>query len=790
MSVRLASSRVPMIGLLAYSGMARLADQMSAVVYGWSQLEQRGDSFGAALIMAASFAGLIIGTLFAGRLIGRFGARSTALAGVWVSVLAAAAIAALLHAGYADPFAIAALAAIGALLDGPAAIASETNYPEVARIARVDLVRLNAADDALDHTAGLVAPAAAAILVSSQGAPNAAIALAVLGLMAAVSLSASLPSFRPRGREAVTLGTVVAHIRSDAVLFPLVMLFSGGVAVLVAAQLVIVPRLIHDARLGADTFAVFLVGAGIGGVAGAGLAAFAQRLGLRLVLSMSFAVMAGALCLPLAGLAVWKLFAAGALIGLPVGVVAPIANGIFQTRPPKSMRADVQGVSGSLAFALAPLAILGTGVAIDVAPARWVIAGLAALMLLLAIAAYAALSKADHPAPPLKPLRAGGQGMVVSLARKSLIYDWRRYLAAVMAVAFSGLLVIVQIGLLLGLFRTVTLVVDRAGADLWIGDATIESFDLARDLPERVEFLVRSHPDAARVERLHMSSGDWRAPDGRRTAVMIFGVDATEASLGFPRSLSPSLREALRVPGTVVVDEVDLNKLGVVPGMRQGAEIDGRRVEVAGVMNGFRSIGGAMVFVSEPTFRDLRAGAGAGQPDGTAYFLVGLRPGSDPEVVKADLNRASPGVFKAMSAEELSVMSQSYWLLETGTGVGFLFSTVLGLLVGVAITSQTLRAAVLASLREYATLRALGIPLGALRAVVLEQSVWIGVVGLVLAGAITAGAWWFASMAEVALVLTWWALLGTGAFTLIVAIISGLFSLGPLLRTEPADLLR
>jgi putative ABC transport system permease protein len=121
--------------------------------------------------------------------------------------------------------------------------------------------------------------------------------------------------------------------------------------------------------------------------------------------------------------------------------------------------------------------------------------------------------------------------------------------------------------------------------------------------------------------------------------------------------------------------------------------------------------------------------------------------------------------------------------------VGFLFSTLLGLAVGVAITSQTLRAAVLGSLREYATLRALGVPLAALRAVVLEQSFWIGLAGLAVT-AIAAALLLSAAASVVAIAVPWWAAVGTAAFTLLVALGSGMLSLGPLLKTEPAELLR
>ncbi len=51
-------------------------------------------------------------------------------------------------------------------------------------------------------------------------------------------------------------------------------------------------------------------------------------------------------------------------------------------------------------------------------------------------------------------------------------------------------------------------------------------------------------------------------------------------------------------------------------------------------------------------------------------------------------------------------------------------------LVGAVITSQTLVAAVIGSIREYATLNALGVGVGDLRKVVMEQAFWVGALGL------------------------------------------------------------
>jgi putative ABC transport system permease protein len=57
---------------------------------------------------------------------------------------------------------------------------------------------------------------------------------------------------------------------------------------------------------------------------------------------------------------------------------------------------------------------------------------------------------------------------MISLARASLIYEWRRYLAAVLALGFSALLIYIQIGLMLGYSLSMTAILNNSQADLWI----------------------------------------------------------------------------------------------------------------------------------------------------------------------------------------------------------------------------------------------------------------------------------------------------------------------------------
>lgn len=375
----------------------------------------------------------------------------------------------------------------------------------------------------------------------------------------------------------------------------------------------------------------------------------------------------------------------------------------------------------------------------------------------------------------------------VSLARSSLLYEWKRYLAAILAVAFSGLLVIVQLGLLLGMFSTFTAVVDQAGADLWVVEGRTESFDLAREMPRRYEMRLRTHPDVASVQSLAFGWTDWRRPDGGRATIYVIGIDVGPASLSLPQSFDDGLRRALEPVGNVVVDAADLGKLGVRVG--DEAEVNGHRVRVAGLTHGMRAIGGANVFLSRATAATVLGDLFS--TDRSAYFLLRLRDPSRVEAVRRELQPpGNPPAYHVMHPSELSALSQSYWALESGAGTSFAFSTLLGLIVGIAITSQTLRSAILASLREYAALRALGVPLRALRAVVLEQAFWVGVVGIGVAGALLLVVRVIAASSQIPISLPLWSIAAAATLTLAVALLSGLLALAPLRRSEPAELLR
>ena len=74
--------------------------------------------------------------------------------------------------------------------------------------------------------------------------------------------------------------------------------------------------------------------------------------------------------------------------------------------------------------------------------------------------------------------------MAVSLT--TIWYERQRFLPAILAVAFSAVLVASQAGLVLGLLSMMSLPVDQSTADVWVGETGCRSVDLGLGDPGAV----------------------------------------------------------------------------------------------------------------------------------------------------------------------------------------------------------------------------------------------------------------------------------------------------------------
>jgi putative ABC transport system permease protein len=399
----------------------------------------------------------------------------------------------------------------------------------------------------------------------------------------------------------------------------------------------------------------------------------------------------------------------------------------------------------------------------------------------------------------------------MSLALATLLYEWRRYMAAVVALAFSGLLVLAFLGMFMGIGKAFTAQIDRARADIMVlGPGATALFNGGPSgLPRRMIPLVYSHPEVLQVAPLDGSGGRFQnilSPEqiakaearakqggkkgggggGRKTEfVNVTVIDAIPGYVTVPTDYTNTMIEALRQPYTIAVDQTALGRLGVKKGDK--ALYNGKTVTVAVVTTGYPNMMQASLVMSRDTLRMLGE-ADTGQRVGP--LMVKIADPARAEQVAAQLNAKADGKFRAWTRQELADANSNSMLKESFISIILIFALIMGAVIGMAITWQTLRGAIMANIKEFASLRALGVSMGSLRGIVMELSFWVGVAGILMAGVFTWIVSSLAAMGGLPMSFPPAMVVAIAFFLLVIAILSGLLSLGILKKSQPADLLR
>lgn len=379
----------------------------------------------------------------------------------------------------------------------------------------------------------------------------------------------------------------------------------------------------------------------------------------------------------------------------------------------------------------------------------------------------------------------------MSYALQTLWHERQRYASGVLAVTFSAVLIALQCGLLLGLFKITSIPVDHASSDpattVWVGSTGVPSVDLGKPIPTAYLTRVAGRPGVTSVEFYIGNFGNFTKATGGTELCFLLGSRLDPDSAGAADLLTPELRAALTEPFTIVVDRSDVDRLKLDSPLGK-PKINGKEVRVVGTVSGLKSLAAPWVFCSLHTAKQL---LGFLLPqDQVTYLLVRTdTPGRAREVAR-DLREQYPDDMTAYTAEEFSYRSREYWLLRTKAGIAIGYAALLGLMVGMVITAQTLYSATAASAKEFAILLALGIPRWRISLMVFQQSFWVGVLGVALAYPTCLGLRAVAKMGGADVDLRWEVLAGTAVVTTLMALAAGMFAMRSVRKIEPMDLLR
>jgi putative ABC transport system permease protein len=321
--------------------------------------------------------------------------------------------------------------------------------------------------------------------------------------------------------------------------------------------------------------------------------------------------------------------------------------------------------------------------------------------------------------------------LVFTLAFRNLFHDRLRFIATVIGIVFSIVLVTIQMGLYLGFGRMVTTMIDHASADLWIMPRGTKCFEDPSLLNTRERYRALAINGVADAIPLVIGFADWRMPSGAMTPVFVVGSDLRAGGLQ-PWNLVDGRVEALSSPKAVAIDSSYFDRLGI-SGIGATAEIRQRPVRVAAVTSGIRS------FTTTPfVFMDVdRARTHTGVPLGKAtYLLVRLTADAKLDHVRRQLTSDISDV-EVLTPAEFRDRSRTFWLFSTGAGAALFAGALLGVIVGTVVVAQTLYASTKEHLNEFATLRAMGSSRRYIYNVIVWQAVLSAVIGFCIAALIS-----------------------------------------------------
>ncbi len=409
---------------------------------------------------------------------------------------------------------------------------------------------------------------------------------------------------------------------------------------------------------------------------------------------------------------------------------------------------------------------------------------------------------------------------MASLARRNLFEDIPRFLVAQAGIMFAVSLVTIQTGILQGFTRSTTLLIDQSKADLWVVSDQFVYLELTQPMPLSNLTPAKNVPGVAQAEVVMRGSGQWQVPQGELTSVRIFGFDPN-GSLFVPGRLRAGDIAALNRPFTILADHANLNGLKL-EGVGDRVHIDSFPAEVVGITQDTQSIASsAYIFTSlenANTYSNTRFSSqvncryeggdlnctnfyaerspteteapGPVEPLNQAtpivFILIKAEPDQDLATLATNLEAALPNT-RAFTTAEISQITRDYWQQRTGIGFILGLGTAVGVIVGMVIVGQILYASVSDHLKEFGTLKAMGASDRFIYRIIIEQALWMAILGYVPGMSLCLGvSYWAMSSQGILILIT--PLTGVGVLGVAIAMCVGsaVFAIQKVTRVDPA----
>lgn len=323
---------------------------------------------------------------------------------------------------------------------------------------------------------------------------------------------------------------------------------------------------------------------------------------------------------------------------------------------------------------------------------------------------------------------------MIGLALKMLFGDTAKFLMLVAGLFFATFLIVQQASVFCGLMRWTTSTLKNVAAPIFVVEERVEQINETNPMRDTDVARVRSvsavrwaMPLYSGIQRVRLSNGAFKT-------VQLIGIDAASLA-GAPGRMIEGKLEDLRLPNTVVIDELAVERLSLDRAKPIGIgsifEINDVEARVVGICQAMRSFtGGPYIWTTyeralqyTPASRKMLSAVIAAPIEGMTTDEA-VREIEKQTGLRAYVNREFGD-----NKKDFSTSTVWWYVKNTGIPISFGTTVVIGFIVGVAIACQTFYAFVLDNLKHLGALKAMGMSNFRLSFMLIFQALTVGMVG-------------------------------------------------------------
>lgn len=310
-----------------------------------------------------------------------------------------------------------------------------------------------------------------------------------------------------------------------------------------------------------------------------------------------------------------------------------------------------------------------------------------------------------------------------ALAQTHLSHNWLRAWFAILTLILAGIAIYLQLGLSNYFLSRYALLERQATAPIVVLSER-QGIEQYEKIPEAAIAQVGQSAFVGDFEVIGQKQAYLgRGPGGEGLRVNV--INPISPALSAPQIMSVEAKRLLQLPNSVLLTDEDARATGL--GLGDEVEREGVRFRVVGLMDGNLGPGGSVI--SRQTLDVLNQTLDRKREIPIYSILIAPKNGKSVSQAIAGLNRELNSLgAQVMSRERLTQKVIEDSLKRNRDIRAFLYMAIVVGVIALLIISQAIHGMMEGQRVEFATLLAMGVPKWRVAILVLEQTVWIGLI--------------------------------------------------------------